>query len=170
MDIMNDYSSGGKDKNESDNDEYSTDCVCEYNYDPYCCMGTPYDNLCFAECDGVKNVEQKCTKGECENTPKPSLIPTDFPTIDCECDPTESDPVCCWGIEYINPCFAECVGISKPEQKCDAGKCNDDQGGCVCTRESDPLCCNGKDYANPCEAECDGITKPAEFYCQSGTC
>ena len=101
-------------KETKDTDTYSTDCatVCGYIMDPYCCAGTPYDNICYAECDGVISPETKCDKGQCPNTPKPSYKPTDLPTIECdECDPNENDPICCHRIEYISFCFAQCYDI-----------------------------------------------------------
>ena len=89
--------------------------------------------------------------------------------IGCICT-REYNPVCCNGVDYINPCVASCRGnIIDPMDDCSAGTC-DIQNQCLCSMEYEPICCENTDYANPCMAECDGIEVPATQYCFAGRC
>ena len=86
----------------------------------------------------------------------------------CSCT-LEYDPICCNGIEYSNPCHAECNGIDEPAQiqydKCFMGKCSDQH---ICTTEYNPICCDDIEYSNPCLAKESGITHP--WQCYHGKC
>ena len=128
------------------------DCICTKEYEPWCCYGQEYDNICQAECAGIKDPEndKECEYRSCEGT-----ICT-----------TEIDPYCCSKVSYDNPCLAEKDGFADApnNNKCKPGKCNNYEqpdgpsGGkeCICTIELEPYCCDGKDYDNSCLAECDG--------------
>ena len=50
----------------------------------------------------------------------PTILPTP-----CTCT-KEYMPICCYGVNYQAPCFAECHGINNPIKECTIGKCQAD--------------------------------------------
>ena len=80
------------------------ECQCTRDYDPYCCnlkIGrVQFGNPCIAECNGIDDAISVCEPGLCDRQP-------------CGCT-LEYGPLCCDGINYYNPCNAECYGIPHP--------------------------------------------------------
>jgi len=151
-------------------DERDQVCKCTKELRPWCCDGTDYDNACLARCDGVFAAEYFCQRGRCDAPPLES-DPTIF--LSTQVCTLEIDPICCDGIDYANPCFAEKDGgfesPAEDQSECKMGRCED---ACKCTRELNPICCDGKTYGNPCLAECSGVDEPAEDQseCELGRC
>eukprot|EP01084_Bolivina_argentea_P117149 208097_1 len=106
-------------------------CPCTADYQPVCCPSKPaggprqtYGNSCSARCERSEAELLECYYGEC-------------PTCIC---PMISTPTCCNGVEYGNPCEAECAKATG----CTDGRCpatydnnSDDQGDDVDNDDDD---------------------------------
>eukprot|EP01084_Bolivina_argentea_P320254 555639_1 len=56
--------------NLGDNIGDNDNCTCDDNDNgtSYCCTNKTYDSACLAECDGIINVDEECSEGECVTT------------------------------------------------------------------------------------------------------
>eukprot|EP01025_Chloroclados_australasicus_P046881 TRINITY_DN5188_c0_g2_i2.p1 TRINITY_DN5188_c0_g2~~TRINITY_DN5188_c0_g2_i2.p1 ORF type:complete len:356 (-),score=43.47 TRINITY_DN5188_c0_g2_i2:532-1599(-) len=161
------------------------DCAavtCSLEVDrPLCCDGVFYGNECLARCAPDVNFEQ-CQPGACAGvdpipidpspTVDPIVIPME-PSLDCAavlCPAGYSDPVCCSGTTFPNPCLAQCSeqGIENVDEECYPGFCPGDE--IVCTADYNPVCCGGQDtYSNLCLARL-ALGDVVDTVCQEGKC
>ncbi|CAB9501964.1 serine protease inhibitor dipetalogastin precursor [Seminavis robusta] len=127
--------------------------TCEFDFDPYRCLGECYySNFCEAN-DAITtagmdiNDPAVCQSANCA-LPDPNTACT-----------TDQNPVICYpdGCYYSNSCLATAAGHQ--ESSCVSANCPQPPATSMCTREYDPQDCdNGCSYDNSCIANAAGAT------------
>eukprot|EP01084_Bolivina_argentea_P031328 57982_1 len=132
------------------------DCICTEQYDPYCCDGTVYSNLCGAGCDGFTADDcVQAMEGECPSTCgglvavacDKGLVCVDDPTDDCDPENGGADcgGICVQAVEGGCPstcggfagfaCDKGLVCVDDPTDDCDPENGGADCGG-ICVEEA----------------------------------
>eukprot|EP01083_Nonionella_stella_P153338 492596_1 len=130
-------------------------CICTLQYDPYCCDGTVYSNLCGAGCDGFTADDcVEAVEGECPSTCgglaafacDKGLVCVDDPTDDCDPENGGAD---CGGI-----CVEEATTTAAATTTAETTAATD-VVDCICTECDKGLVCVD-DPTDDCDPENGG--------------